>query len=492
MMQIKLSKTDKYAALIFFVFALIYCSISLVNHYQFRTYALDLGMFNNALYNYSIFNNATFTLDAQGKTMPFLATHFSPITILYTPFFYIFGSYTLLIIQIIAVLLGGLGIYKYSKLKFEGNSSLPLIFIFHFFSIWGIYSALSFDFHNNVIGSMMVPWLIYFLEKRNLKLSIILLILIATAMETMPIWLVFILLGFMLKSKRSLYDYIKFEIPAAFLCLIYGIIIIFVVMPYLQGADSNHQLGRYSEYGDSVFQIIYSFIKEPQLLIKLLFVNTNPDSIYDSVKIETHLMILLSGGIFLFFKPSYLIMLIPILGQKFLSDDYGIWGINNQYSIEFVPILSLVVIDSLKEITTKWRIPIGIAVAIITLGANIQTIESRASKWYDSKNTKFYSKRHYTPEVDVRKVKKALKLVSNANSVSASSRLASHIVSVEKLYHFPYISNAEYIALTKKIGFWPLSKEAYFSKINELITNQSYVKIYEDDDLIILKRANLH
>ncbi len=311
-------------------------------------------------------------------------------------------------------------------------------------------------------------------------------------METMPIWLVFILLGFMLKSKRSLYDYIKFEIPAAFLCLIYGIIIIFVVMPYLQGADSNHQLGRYSEYGDSVFQIIYSFIKEPQLLIKLLFVNTNPDSIYDSVKIETHLMILLSGGIFLFFKPSYLIMLIPILGQKFLSDDYGIWGINNQYSIEFVPILSLVVIDSLKEITTKWRIPIGIAVAIITLGANIQTIESRASKWYDSKNTKFYSKRHYTPEVDVRKVKKALKLVSNANSVSASSRLASHIVSVEKLYHFPYISNAEYIALTKKIGFWPLSKEAYFSKINELITNQSYVKIYEDDDLIILKRANLH
>ena len=136
MMQIKLSKTDKYAALIFFVFALIYCSISLVNHYQFRTYALDLGMFNNALYNYSIFNNATFTLDAQGKTMPFLATHFSPITILYTPFFFIFGSYTLLIIQIIAVLLGGLGIYKYSKLKFEEKTSLPLIFIFHFFSIW--------------------------------------------------------------------------------------------------------------------------------------------------------------------------------------------------------------------------------------------------------------------------------------------------------------------------------------------------------------------
>lgn len=88
--------------------------------------------------------------------------------------------------------------------------------------------------------------------------------------------------------------------------------------------------------------------------------------------------------------------------------------------------------------------------------------------------------KYFTPE-----------LVSNANSVSASSRLASHIVSVEKRYHFPYINDAEYIALTKKIGFWPLSKEAYFSKINELITNKSYMNIYEDDDLIILERANL-
>ena len=94
--------------------------------------------------------------------------------------------------------------------------------------------------------------------------------------------------------------------------------------------------------------------------------------------------------------------------------------------------------------------------------------------------------------VDVRKLKKALELVSNANSVSASSRLAPHIVSVEKIYHFPYINDAEYIALMKNNGFWPLSKEAYFAKIDELIANKAYINIYENDDLIILRRSNLN
>ena len=63
--------------LILSLFALLFCAISLVNHYQFRTYALDLGMFNHALYNFSQGNIPAFTLGSDGNEMPFLATHFS-------------------------------------------------------------------------------------------------------------------------------------------------------------------------------------------------------------------------------------------------------------------------------------------------------------------------------------------------------------------------------------------------------------------------------
>ena len=45
----------KYLAIILIVFGTVYVLISFVNHYNFRTYALDLGAYTNALYKYAHF-----------------------------------------------------------------------------------------------------------------------------------------------------------------------------------------------------------------------------------------------------------------------------------------------------------------------------------------------------------------------------------------------------------------------------------------------------
>ena len=56
-------------------FAVVYSLLSLVNHYNFRTYAYDLGLMNNALYDYSHFqfNNATLL---QPELKNYLSEHF--------------------------------------------------------------------------------------------------------------------------------------------------------------------------------------------------------------------------------------------------------------------------------------------------------------------------------------------------------------------------------------------------------------------------------
>ena len=41
------------------LFAAVYIAISFVNHYLFRTYALDLGLYTNALYHYRNFDIPT-------------------------------------------------------------------------------------------------------------------------------------------------------------------------------------------------------------------------------------------------------------------------------------------------------------------------------------------------------------------------------------------------------------------------------------------------
>src|SRR5919112_4805384 len=104
-------KSHKFVILILILFGIIYGLISLVNHYNFRTYALDLGLVNHAIYDYAHFrvNYSTLLLDA--APMNFLGSHFALLPILFSPLYWILGSYTLLVVQIAAVLFGGVGVY---------------------------------------------------------------------------------------------------------------------------------------------------------------------------------------------------------------------------------------------------------------------------------------------------------------------------------------------------------------------------------------------
>ena len=107
-------KKHKYFVLTLVFFGVLYALISLVNHYFFRTYALDLGAYNNALFDYVHFqlNDSTVFKETSENL---LADHFDIYLILFAPLSLIFGTYTLLIVQIVFLLFGGSGVYAYFK-----------------------------------------------------------------------------------------------------------------------------------------------------------------------------------------------------------------------------------------------------------------------------------------------------------------------------------------------------------------------------------------
>lgn len=161
--------------IIIFIFFLIYCSISLVNHYLLRTYASDLGFYTNSAFNYAHLRWKDCIID---RTLPQpayinnLSDHFSLILIPISPVIYIFGTYGLLVAQIVFILFGGIGIYKYVFYK-TGNLFKANLFLIHFYGFFGIFSALGFDFHNNVIGAMFIlPG--FFIILRVIKLKMLL------------------------------------------------------------------------------------------------------------------------------------------------------------------------------------------------------------------------------------------------------------------------------------------------------------------------------
>lgn len=298
----KLSSYPSYLYIVFLAFAVVFSLISLVNHFLFRSYALDLGVFSHAVDSLLHFRQPLFTLGLEGYDISFWGTHFAPVTILYTPFYYILGPYALLLIQIVATLFGGLGIYKISLEKLN-NPKMSLLILLCFFGMWGIYSALSFDFHNTVIGAMLIPWFIYYLNKKNIWLSILFFLLIICTQENVALWMIFILAGIFInglisgiyhEDKKTFY----FHLSLLVISIVYFIIVINVLMP--GSNQQTNQFFRYSQFGNSLTEIVASIIRDPVTSIKLLFISSSTDKITFGIKGELHLMVLLAGGFFSF------------------------------------------------------------------------------------------------------------------------------------------------------------------------------------------------
>lgn len=124
--------SKKFGTLLILFLCLLIAVWSLGNHYLFKTAALDLGLFNKAVFNYSHLQQNYITLLLDDKVVNFLGDHFSVVVILLSPLYYIFGSYALLIVQIIFVGIGALYIKKYVLLKTQ-NQLYANLALLHFF-----------------------------------------------------------------------------------------------------------------------------------------------------------------------------------------------------------------------------------------------------------------------------------------------------------------------------------------------------------------------
>jgi uncharacterized membrane protein len=464
------------------IFGSIYSLISIVNHYYFRTSALDLGLYTNALYDYSHFQwNDSLTFKSVPENL--LADHFDLYLILFSPFSLIFGSYTLIIIQIIAILFGGLGVYYFFK---SIQSRLALQAMIFFLSFFAIYSALSFDYHSNVVAAMLVPWFILSIKRENYSVAFVFFMLILIAKENMALWTMFICFALMFdyyKNKKSL----KFLFVLIGLSLLYYISIIHFVMPALSN-NGIYPHFHYSSLGSNSYEAVKYLIAHPIDSIGLLFKNHTGDEFGNFVKLEFHLIVLFSGGFLLLLKPNYLIMLIPVYFQKLFHDYTSMWSIADHYSIELTPVIAIgcfLVISRFthKKMRNMWSYILIVLAIISTIRVMDNTV------YYTNKaNIRFYKSYHYKKPYEVKIVHEFLRGIPSDAPVSVQSSFLPHVALRDKAYQFPLIHDAEYIILSPNESSYPLDEQSYNIKVKEYKDSLEWDCIEDNNDIVILKR----
>lgn len=343
MVQIGRFRISSFTWMIF-AFTIVYALISFVNHLCFRTYGLDLGLYTNHMYDYAHGMMPNMDMISDSHEVSLADDHFDLYLIPFSPLVYIFGSWTLLILQILAVLIGAKGVHRY----FEHEPKIAPFATFFFLSYFGVFSALGYDYHSNVISAMAVPWLFYFVREKRFVVSFLVLVFIWIGKENMAFWMTFLMLGLAIiyrKEQRTALNLLAFS--AASFC--YFILVLKVLMPAF-ASDGEYVHFAFNSLGSSMSEALVHLITHPLDSIETFFTNHLADPELNGVKAESHVILLLSGVVILFRRPAYLLMLVPIYFQKFFHDQPMIWSPGAQYSIEFAPILAIGVFEILRSI----------------------------------------------------------------------------------------------------------------------------------------------
>lgn len=470
---------EKY--LIVLAFAVIYSLTSLVNHYLFRTYAIDLGIYSNALYDYSHFqwNDSTlFKLVPQNL----MGDHFDFYLMIYSPFVWIFGSYTLLIFQIVSILFGGLGVYRY----FKEDRVMAANAMLFFYSFFGIYSALSADFHNSVVVAMLVPWLFVFTKERKMKWTAFFIVLLWLGKENSALWIAFVCAGLVLlnwKEKKWRY----FFMISGFASMVYFLIVMKLIMPALN-PNGIYPHFDYTILGGTMTEAVKRLVFHPVDSFQLFITNFR-DPLANDTKAELIYYLLLSGMSFLIIRPAYLIMLVPIFFQKFFHDNINIWGAGFHYCIEFTPIFAIGIFEVIGKLK-KERIK-RIAGAAMVVFALFTTVKRMGDPYLYAppENINILSKEHYQKQYEVNQVYKAFKLIPKDAVISAQSNLIPHLANREFCYMYPVTKDAEYVILAKKDTSFPLSDSLFQVEIRNFQNSSDWIKLVDNDEVLLVKKT---
>jgi uncharacterized membrane protein len=246
----------------------------------------------------------------------------------------------------------------------------------------------------------------------------------------------------------------------------------------------------YHVLGTNFSEVIQNMIKEPLYTFKLLFFNYSGNLKADFVKAELHVFVLLSGGILLFLKPQFFIMLIPIYFQKLFHDNFGMWGIGGQYSVEFAPILIIGSVCVIKNFgNEKIRKTIMLTMLLLIIAVTIRSFD-RTYSYFDRDKQRVYQAPHWTNNFDVQQTYKALDIIPTDASVSAQSPFVPHLAGREHIYQYPIIKDATFIILSVIDSPYPLSSNDYENKFAELVNSKSWIIIYNLPPILIFKHIN--
>lgn len=465
---------NKYAAILpYVVFGLSYLALGLIRHYSFNSHAFDLGLFAQAFYNFSHFD-----LSNSIKGVSNLwGDHFHPILFPLSFIYRIFPTaVTLIVLQTIFIILGGLPVYWLSN-EFFKSRSISFFIVVSYFSFFGISSALQFDFHEITIAATFFLFAFYFLIKRKWGYYFLFILFYLSCKENLGI-MVAALGIFILFWKRK---YWKVALATFVLGAVWFFCTTEYLIPYFAGQD--YVYFEYKQLGENVPKALKTVFLNPLQAISKLF--DHPD------KLRTFYLTFGSFVFLPFASPLFLILALPALGENLWNDNMHRWG-GFHYGVGIAPILVIAVIFAINKITCwtgKFNLKIAqILAVLVALNSIFFGIYARESIFLLLNPARYQNK--FLPST-----MEAIKSIPSDASVSAQHSLVPHLSSRKKIYSYPGCrpedcGNSDYYIFSLKASKYPYNKLSDLAAdIKNFVLNSDYGLYFYKDEAFVFKKG---
>jgi len=320
-------------ALMILCYTVLMSIVTILRHYFLFSFAWDLGIFNQVFWS-TLHGRFFYYTVEPWNGQSFFGVHFSPILILFLPFYAVYPHpETLLVLQSFVVALGAVPLYFLAKA--ELNERLAVLLSLLYLTHPLLLGANLFDFHFEAFIPVTLLSTIYFLRKRNMKLYILSLFLALMSHEYVAFLTILIILH-ELVTKIKAKDELRKIAPYTILTASSSIIWIFL-------ASAIHYYLRNPETRSlNVLAPVLSEIGHPLLLLSYL-----GNDLY--IKFS-YLTLLLVPLLFTSFYSSYFLLTLPWLLFAFTLNYSPYYKIGYQYSLVIIPFVYLSSIHGIKRL----------------------------------------------------------------------------------------------------------------------------------------------
>ncbi|MGH2472489.1 MAG: DUF2079 domain-containing protein [Candidatus Limnocylindria bacterium] len=308
-------------------YVVVFGSLALVRHWAFHSTALDLGVFDQVLWNtvHGRFMESTLSLE-RCDPHHFFLDHFSPALLLIAPFYAVVPRpETLIAFQTMALALGAWPIYLLAR-RYLQRSEERLVWVAAYVLSAPLAWITFYDFHEITLAVLPLGLAMYFLATRR---TIPLLLSLGASFlvkEELPLIAIGFGLALIAQRRWGLGAFVTVASAAWFF-----VTLKLIIPSFADGAPYQY-LGRYASLGSDEFEIARTLVLDPLRVLRVLVSGEWGSKI-------AFVLTLFAPALGLAVRSrSALIPAIIPLGYLLLSDYGGQHTHHNQYGAPLIPL----------------------------------------------------------------------------------------------------------------------------------------------------------